>query len=61
MALPRHLLWVGEPGVQRIEFDSLQAAGVDFSGTPIDELALTDHGQGHWRHVNDANANGLLR
>ncbi len=52
------LLWVTETGVQRIAFDTLQAAGVDFGGAPIDELALTDNGAGHWRHVIDANVNG---
>ncbi|MCP5424170.1 MAG: hypothetical protein H6970_03780 [Gammaproteobacteria bacterium] len=54
------LLWVTEPGIQRISFAALQAAGADFSLAPVAQLALTDDGQGAPRYVLDANANGLF-
>jgi uncharacterized repeat protein (TIGR01451 family) len=54
------LLWVTEPGVQRVSFDALQAAGADFGGVAIDDLALTDRGKARPRHVIDANENGAF-
>jgi hypothetical protein len=55
---PDALLWVTQPGVQRVSFDDLQAAGADFSGVALADLALTDAGSKHPRYVNDANNNG---
>ena len=55
---PDALLWVTQPGVQRVTFGELQAAGASFSGVAIADLALTDEGKQHPRYVNDANNNG---
>ena len=54
------LLWVNQPGVQRVSFDALQTAGADFGGAAIDALALTDRGKARPRHVIDANADGVF-
>ncbi len=55
---PDALLWVTEPGVQRVSFDELQAAGARFSGVAIADLALTDAGKKYPRYVIDGNGNG---
>lgn len=55
---PDALLWVTQPGVQRITFNELQAAGANFSGVAIADLALTDDGKKQPRYVIDANNNG---
>ena len=55
---PDALLWVTQPGVQRVTFNELQAAGARFSGVALADLALTDAGSKHPRYVNDANNNG---
>lgn len=55
---PDALLWVTEPGVQRVSCEDLQTAGADFSGVALTDLALTDNGRKHPRYVNDANRNG---
>ncbi|MCB1823238.1 MAG: hypothetical protein KDJ54_01035 [Candidatus Competibacteraceae bacterium] len=55
---PNALLWVTEPGVQRVSFDELQAAGARFDGVAIADLALTDAGKKYPRHVIDDNGNG---
>jgi len=55
---PDALLWVTQPGVQRITFNELQAAGANFSGVAIADLALTDAGKKQPRYVIDANNNG---
>ncbi|MCP5426527.1 MAG: hypothetical protein H6970_15890 [Gammaproteobacteria bacterium] len=60
LASPDALLWVTQPGIQRIGFDALLAAGADYGGVDITELALTDDGQAVPRHVIDANTNGLF-
>ncbi|MEZ5585104.1 MAG: SdrD B-like domain-containing protein, partial [Candidatus Competibacteraceae bacterium] len=57
---PDALLWVSKPGIQRISFDALQAAGADFSTVSVDELALTDNGKARSRHIIDANNNSLF-
>ena len=54
---PDALLWVTQSGVRRVSFDDLQAAGADFSGVALADLALTDAGRNHPRYVNDANNN----
>ena len=54
------LLWVTEPGIQRIGFDELRTAGADFGGIALAELALTDNDKAWSRHVIDANANGVF-
>ena len=54
---PDALLWVTEPGVQRVSFDELQAAGANFSGVAIADLALTDAGKKYPRYVIDGNGN----
>ncbi len=59
-ASPDALLWVSQPGIQRIGFDALRAAGADFGGVAIAELALTDDGRAVPRYVIDANDNGLF-
>jgi uncharacterized repeat protein (TIGR01451 family) len=55
---PDALLWVTQPGVQRVTFSELQAAGASFSGVAIADLALTDAGRKHPRYVIDDNNNG---
>ena len=55
---PDALLWVTQPGVQRVTFSELQAADANFSGVAIADLALTDAGRKHPRYVIDANNNG---
>jgi hypothetical protein len=57
---PDALLWVETPGIQRLGYDALQAAGADFSGVSLDQLALTDNGRAYPRHLLDANGNGLF-
>jgi len=44
-AAPKATIWVTEPGLQRVSFETLQMAGIDFSGMPIEDLALTSNGQ----------------
>ncbi len=60
LASPDALLWVTQPGIQRIGFDALRTAGADFGGAAIAQLALTDDGQAVPRHIIDANTNGLF-
>ncbi|MDG4551880.1 MAG: C25 family cysteine peptidase [Candidatus Contendobacter sp.] len=55
---PDALLWVTEPGVQRVSFGDLQAADVSFAGVAIADLALTDAGRKQPRYIIDANNNG---
>ncbi|MDG4594556.1 MAG: C25 family cysteine peptidase [Candidatus Contendobacter sp.] len=55
---PDALLWVTQSGVQRVTFSELQAAGANFSGVAIADLALTDAGRKQPRYVIDANNNG---
>lgn len=55
---PEALLWVKKAGVQRISFNELQAAGANFNGVAIADLALSDNGKKYPRYVIDANRNG---
>jgi hypothetical protein len=57
---PEALLWVTKPGVQRIGVDTLRSEGVDFTGVPVADLALTDDGEPQPRHIIDANGDGVL-
>ncbi len=59
-AAPDALLWVTTPGIQRVSFNDLQAAGANFSGVALTDLALTDNGQQKPRHILDNNQNGLF-
>ncbi|MEM9303578.1 MAG: SdrD B-like domain-containing protein, partial [Pseudomonadota bacterium] len=54
------LLWVETEGVHRVSFDALQAAGANFAGLLIDDLALVENGKRYARYVIDANDNGLF-
>ena len=54
------VLWVAQPGIQRVTFDDLAAAGVRLGESKVQELAVTDNGQPVVRFVDDANRNGVF-
>ena len=55
---PKATIWVSQPGLQRVSFESLQAAGVDFSGMAAEDLALTSKGRPVPIRVASGNAKG---